>query len=147
MIFHSGKWFTVCSTKYHGGRSSLTKKILGELQAVEQPKAECLDGHITYSLHTWILQCLLSGSCQCNARGLVQQCKANNSCGVVRGHLLQPQVCYLSTESAVLWYSTLGRDVFTSWPGPFLAPGSWLPHLISTCCHPGVVAVCPPACG
>lgn len=102
-----------------------------------KPKAESPDGCMTYSLHMWILQCLLPSSRQCNASRLVQQWKANNSCSVVRGHLLRIQICYLSTESAALWYSTLGRDVFASWYSLFLAPDSWLPHLVSTCCHPG----------
>ena len=118
--------------------------MLRELQAMEQPKAESPDRCITYSLHMRILQCLLSSSCRCNASRLVQQYKANNSCSVVPGHLLQIQICHLSTESAALRYSTLGRDVFASWHSLFLAPDSWLPHLTSTPCHPGVVAACLP---
>lgn len=46
--------------KYRGDLSSLTKKTLGESRAVEQPKAGCPDGRIAYSLHTWMLRCVVA---------------------------------------------------------------------------------------
>lgn len=74
----------------------------------------------SYCVFTAHVDVAVSPNRGCNARRLVQQWKANN---VVLGHLLRVQICHLSREIAALRCSTLGRDVFVSWHGPFLAPG------------------------
>lgn len=123
MIFRSCKAASCLYQQVSWGPQLLNQGYGADRMVVEsEPKAESPDGLITYSLHMRMLQCLLSSSRRCNASRLLQQWKANNSCGVVRGCLLRILICHLSTGSTVLWCSTLGRGVFSSWHGLFWPP-------------------------